>query len=613
MTRLAMMLLVTASMFVPTAARADDALKQALSALPRDAMILICVPNIKQANADFGTAVHDLGLEQTLQLPSDSLMGLLQQKLPFLEELNPEGFAAVVFLPAQNLPELSLKQALVLSSKNPKAMLEKTKAEAQENGLWTLTLGGQAMFAAIRGENQLVIGQVADTVQAIKDSKGGLNEKLESPAMKAMVGLDLVAWVDAERVATILKPLAETMLFPMMTAQAGTSPLDQKGAEMNKKNIEMLMNGAAAISFGVGLEEAGVVMRGAVKAKPATDLAKRLTVATTDDSLLKGLPDGNYILAGGSIASQKQQEAAYSQVEPMISMLKTLEGVEQSDVAELETLAKGLMMATRGSRTTIEELPSGKGGLIGAAIIIQTTDSGKWLQQLQEAIEKGKKIASTFKAGDSAKKIEEFLNAFTYTPDAEQMDELKVSTMVIDLSKFSEIDEDMIEELQKVIGSEGIMLRLVAPDAGHVVATFGGGLDYLKHVVETTKKDEAPLMTETGIPAVAEHLPKTHNSVYYIALDHGLKLVQSILKALDEEPLPIAVPDIHAPLGIGTTGGEGWLQFDMFVPVQDMRAGRQVVMTMMGKQAAPPAGTETPKGTASDVKTGAGSKGSDSP
>jgi hypothetical protein len=121
-----------------------------------------------------------------------------------------------------------------------------------------------------------------------------------------------------------------------------------------------------------------------------------------------------------------------------------------------------------------------------------------------------------------------------------------------------------------------------------VVVGFGGGKTRMAKLIEQAKKDEPALANDEGIKKVVKSLPKERASVTYLAVDRILASVNRVMEALEEERLPVQMPTINAPLAMVGSGGDGWMQLDLFLPTELVIASKNAAMVMMGQAAAPP-------------------------
>ena len=89
--------------------------------------------------------------------------------------------------------------------------------------------------------------------------------------------------------------------------------------------------------------------------------------------------------------------------------------------------------------------------------------------------------------------------------------------------------------------------------------------------------------------------------MWYVALDQIFLSVNDVLAELGEERLPIPVPQIDAPVAMAASGGDGFVQLDLFLPMELLIAGKNAGMAMMGSMMAPqPAPAPAPVPTESD-------------
>ena len=93
--------------------------------------------------------------------------------------------------------------------------------------------------------------------------------------------------------------------------------------------------------------------------------------------------------------------------------------------------------------------------MLGAAIVVESTDSAQWLDKMESSLEIVKKLASDFDP-DEAEKV---LSLGSYTKAAEELAGVKVHQFKIDLSASDHIDEEDIESAHEIIGSDGLLLR----------------------------------------------------------------------------------------------------------------------------------------------------------
>ncbi len=581
------------------AVRAGDAMNGALASIPADVVGFVCIPSLQQLDSDYQQAVLNLGLQPFVPPPWNSPVAVLKQKLPMLEGIDEKGSVALVFMPAETVFELQMKQALLIPAKDPKAMIETMGGQAGEGGLWVINMMGQPSHAAIRGK-QVIIAAQAEVAKALKETQTSIAGKLKPADLKALQGQDLVVWVDGDRLFKLLKPMVDGILVPMMMAQAGGGGFNAKSAEMNKKNMDMFFEGAASMSLGLALDGEGVGLRWAMTSKPGTELAKRTKMKNTDGSLLSGLPSAKYMAAFGQTVDPVQVEASFEQIDSLFSMADEVEEIDQEKLEQLKGILKEMLPMITGGRGMVEGLAPGPDGLFGASLVIDTTDGKKWLEQVGKLVDLAEQMLADAAKHETAdedfkKWSSNIIEALSFDSEAEEVAGVKVGHFKFDLTKIEDIDEEDLEDVTKVIGQDGVLLRMAPVDARTVAIGFGGGKTRMGTLIEQAKKKEAPLDGDAGIKKVAAFLPEKRASVAYVAVDQILAFIPNVMKALgEEEVFPVQMPKIDAPLAMAASGGDGWMQLDMFLPTELLVASKDAGMMMAGSMMAPPPPTTPP-------------------
>ncbi len=587
-------LLLCLALVIPCTANAGGSMKDALSTVPSDALGCLCVPNLKSVDANYQTMIAALGLQPFVPPPANSLVTLVQQMLPFGSGLDMDGPMAVVLMPADNPFELGDKAAIILTAKEPKAVLETMGATPGEEGVWSLMLFGSPSFAAVNG-SRLIFAEQSDVAKAVGASKEGLHTKLKENELKSLDGLDVAVWIGADRLLTKFKPQIDGFMNMMAMTQGAGNPMAMKQAELQKKQIGLFIDGMATLSMGLGLKESGLDLRFAFTSRPGSELRAQTKVRNTTDSLLKNLPGGKYMLAFGETADPAQVKASLSSLDDYIAIANEVEGVDKEKVGQLKQVLETWAPMITGVRASVQAVAPNDLGVFRLSTVIDTTNSTEWIKQASAAVKLLQSIIAdeglTEVAGSD---LQEFVKAAKFEVNAEKIDGSEVAHMSMDLSKIDLLDEDDVEELHGVIGKEGALVRMAAADAKTIVVTFGGGSETFGSALKLAKSGASPLEDDAGIKRTSAGMAKDRYLVGYLAVDEVLKGIRHAMAAMDEEPIPIHMPPIKAPLGITGIGGDGWSQLDMFVPTPLLVAAKDAAMAFMGSQAAAPAAPAEP-------------------
>ena len=117
-------------------------------------------------------------------------------------------------------------------------------------------------------------------------------------------------------------------------------------------------------------------------------------------------------------------------------------------------------------------------------------------------------------------------------------------------------------------------------DTDHVIATFGGGPGRFDNVIGLVKGKQAPLSKNPGIVNTAKAMATQRNAEMYFAVDSLMRMLSDIGKATDE-PFPVTMPQINAPVGMVSYGvGKAAGQADVFVPMELIIQVRDVWKSM---------------------------------
>ena len=545
---------------------ADDAI-DSLSVIPGEAMAFVCIPNPQALDADIQTSITKLGLGGMVPLPGNSVLSMLEAQAPPLQKMDANKPLAVVVMPADTLPGLNKSQAMLIPCDDPESIIQEFNGQQADNGSWTVNVFGTELQADVR-QKHLILAERAELVQGIKKSSKTMGDLLPAPVRMGMADLDLIIGLNLAKLSSLVEPLIESRLFPILESQAESS-LEKQSVEINKRQIKQLLEGMETMIIGLRLEESGLAFRLTGSVKAGSELSKSTHMRVTDESLLKGLPSERWSIVSGQVADEMQMQAQFDNLQPMLEAFKSSDGVDESTLASLQDTLKKWLLGSRGYQMSLTPLSENSDGVVGICMVVHCQDSQQWLQQTEEAIRLGRELAST-----ADNEATEFLNAFSVTTSD------GIVVMEIDMSQLDAIDEDQQEMIAGVLGSEAILrMKAVGPD--RVLMSFGGGVERLAELEQGMAKNGDP--QSAGINDISEFLPAQRNSVTYVFVDQTVELVRRVLMAMDEEDLPFPTPQVDVPIAVTATGGENWWRADFVVPMDVISAGRDIAMTMLGQ------------------------------
>ena len=134
----------------------------------------------------------------------------------------------------------------------------------------------------------------------------------------------------------------------------------------------------------------------------------------------------------------------------------------------------------------------------------------------------------------SAPEAQEAMKAVKYAQNAETLNGVSVDHLVINLDGQG-ISTDELAQLKRILGKDGITIRLAAVDDKHIAATIGGGKDRMAQVIKLAKGNQAPLSRDAGIKSVAGQMSKQKVTEGYVSIDNIMKAVSAISKVVGED------------------------------------------------------------------------------
>jgi hypothetical protein len=362
-------------------------------------------------------------------------------------------------------------------------------------------------------------------------------------------------------------------------------------AKTQEEQLKLLVDGMAHGLIGVSLGKPGLGLRFMMTMKPESKMAKMYKIETTTQSLLTGLPAGEYVGVFGQAIDPEQTKTSFDQgIDPYVEMLKGQEGMDSEKIDRMRNWLKDWVVLWKGIRGSVVATEPGPEGLFACNLVFETTDAGKWMELARKMV--GELLTWEI-ANEDVKKI---MATVSHQADAEEIGGVKVDHVKVDLwelARKEEAPDEDVANLKKVLGEEGIVFRMGAVDSKTAVVCLGGKTSTAL-LIKRAASNDAPLEKDAGIEKVSAYLPKKRQSVAYVALDNIVKLVRNITDAMGEEMFPLQVPTINAPLALTGTGGKEWMQVDILLPTDLMIAGKNAAMMMMGTMGAAQQGQQQP-------------------
>lgn len=587
-----------------------------LDVIPNDATAFVAIRNLRELDRDIQAVSTQLGFplgaEGMFPAPLEWLKGSLQMT----EGLRENAGAALVLLnasDAKTVEELPDRLVLYIPATDPKALLTGMGAEEGTDGLYKLDLGGSPSVAVAREGFALVAKAPEGTdatpkalIAAGKAKGDGVIKAMAPDRVKSFARQDVFVWINFRTLSDdvrkeIMSELGE--FFQNLGGSMGQTQPEDAQANQAVQQIEQFLTQGDEVSLGILLDsKIGLNISAYSRVKEGTDLAKRIAaVQPPKNSLLTGLPDDDFVLAGGAVVAATpetldQMRKAAEEMAKSISEMDKDEGtpLTPENLKPIIDLYLELLKNTERAGLSISKIGAaeGEGGLIGLTAVAQVKDAKAWRGQVHQGFDKIKQIVAGVAKADQMEqeKVDEVMNAIVWQENAGEVAGASVDVLRVELDKISAVPPEALQQTKAVIGPEGVLIRIATVGDKQVVIAFGGGEERLAKVVELVKQEQAPLAKNAKIAKVAGRLP-TDNRVceFYFSIDNLIGIIDAAATRL-ESPLPVKLSLANAaPIAATTVNVDNLSQqIDFLIPIELIVSGSQMVrqqllpMMMMG-------------------------------
>ncbi len=575
--------------------------------IPADAWGVVVLRDLKSINSKVIGVGQELGLPIGPGTMAGDPLAMLKGMLGIGEGLDDKGSVALVILKTEELTFESLGKSVVLlvPCSDPKAFLEQfavsgeggeaaSKPQSEEKpaeegaaqadlpaGVTKISLMGKSSFAMAKGK-LAVLAPEPEALRTFARGKGSMKTTLgEERLALAEKKFDLFVWLNVAQAGPAIKDTVKNALMGIMLMGAMSDPTIANQVQPMIQKIEKFLDEAASLQLGLAVNKAGFDLDLYMQAKPDTALAKSIAeCGATEKSLLTGLPAEKFVLAMGGPSGAKSEDVKQATTvltglfdKPQVKNVCDAEKLEpfKKLLAEfIELTSGGQWLSLSASR-----LPEGEYGMIGLTVVAEIPHAAKkWAAAFGKLVDSGLQLVTN----EDARKI---LDAVQYKADAEKVGEAQVGHLTIDVAKLPDVGADDVTAVQKIVGKEGLLLRVAVLDEDHVAILFGGGPKRVEMVAALAKEGKSPLGDEASIKALEPNLPKGKRFFeLYVAVDTLLTLINDAALAAGEKekPIPAEIPAMNAPVAVIGTAGKDSQQINIYVPMKVVKGIKDVAM-----------------------------------
>lgn len=550
---------------VPVRAESVNALKS----VPAEAWASLTIRNVGELDNKLMALAQRLNTPVPMS-PLEMLKGMLQ-----LTGVNHDAGVAVVMMPMLNPADPNSAFGILVPCSDFAAMTASMAMEEPVGGVSRCMLMGAEESYIAQHENYAILSPSAAGVQAILAAKS--NPTSATAWSKHQLGRfaqdDITLHINLK--AIVASPMVQG-LMPMLAA----------GGSFNPQDLNDLDSATVAVRVGENSLNVGLYYQVAEGSESANLMN---SVKATTKSLLQGLPGGDYMFAGG-LHGSKEVFAKYGEVyggvlgNPMVAMNI---GADPAQMQEVGTLVSALVANIRDVSFSANALPEGADGVMGMTKVVTFDGDAKG-----NCAKMGDIFTKLLGGMFTSAEAQEAVKNIKFKSGAETIGDVSVDQLAVALDQMEGVSEKDYNQMKKIFGAEGLLIRMAAIDDTRVAVTFGGGKAMMESLAARIKEGGAPLGADDGIKKVGGMLPKSKTLEAYFSIDNTMKFAAAAANAVNEMPPP-PFPKVEVPVGVvgAPVGGVGF-QLDVAVPMEMVVAVKDFAMSMQGG-GPPPGGPAT--------------------
>ena len=553
--------------------------------IPADALVVFKVNKLQQVNDEAGALLREFGVAEQDPAMANPLAAF-QEETGIKEGLNLEGNLAI-YLANGDLEGDTPPMVVLIPVSDYQAFLGNfTNKQDEGGGITRVRLGEAAADDEDMGDEDVGDDDDIGYVMEMGEYAGlsPMKELLKKPEEAITFGgvtagmleeRDIVMYANFKTVGPMLlkhlqegnaREQARTEIKESLAENeqfARFEPVADALIDQVFDFAERFLNEAEAAAMTMDLSDQGISLGSVGQFKPDSYMANLFgSMATSDEPMLDGLPEGNYIAFGGT-ADNREMSAKFFEdfLGPVAAKLREVEGSEK--LAEYVDAIKTQITSAGEARMGMFA-PSGPLG--GSALFQQVAIQGGDVAALKQAQKK-------------AAELQPEIMAALMPPDMQEMGMMGGAAKYEEGAKevggvtFDKLSVDMEAQQEQGMGAMP-MNMIFGPDGpttyfGEVedrLVTVGGLTDQqIASVIEAVKADSAPLAEDAGVRQVLEHLPEQRTAVFFFRPDELVKSGVGYARQMGMN-LPIQMPDNLPPAGFAMGPAENAVQWQGFIP-----------------------------------------------
>lgn len=340
-------------------------------------------------------------------------------------------------------------------------------------------------------------------------------------------------------------------------------PVLQTAADQLFNAAEAFLRDTDAATWSIDFDPAaGIATNVVAQFKPDSYLGNTLPkFESSDDSLLTGLPDGNYLMYGGSVGDVELSSQLFEDFAgPVLAELDKVEGAEP--VKQYVEQVKKVIQATESSRFGLMA-PTGPMG--GSPLVQQVLIQNGQAQQISDATKQMAqampKLMQQFARDANVPQGEMPDVSTSFTEDAKTVAGVSFAKFSTQLPQNDPMQAMM---MNMVFGPEGQVTYAAVVEDSYV--TVGGLTDaQIAEVVNAVKAESDALSQKPGLDLVNQNLPEQRTGAFYINVGEMARTGLGFAQAFGQAP-PVEIPQNLPPIGAAFGPAENAIQSGLFIP-----------------------------------------------
>lgn len=538
-----------------------------LDYVPSQAPVVITVANLGELMADVTRVNAAMGDQGSPMLPM--FMGMMGG----MPGMDMTGSMAIVINSTdfENMDPSAISVILPIADMD--ALVGALGGQVAD-GVVSLNMQGQQVAMKSLGGGFAVAGQSADVVNGFTGNAGQLaanQTRLGANGTELMSGGDVTVMVNIQALRPLIEPELDGMMQQAEMMAAGVPGAGgQMPAEAMQAGVLQFLEEASMGVISLSADESGVGLNIATQFLAETAMAEFFNADGNAHELLSRVPGGAYYFAGAADFTWPGFETVAEMANTAMQQMNEAQPDAGGMMGQFGKMDLGEMLQkAQGYAQVVSVNPAGmQAGLLKNSVTyMASTDPAAIIDFQRQAT-----TAADGAAGGGVQ-MASFFDAASKTIDGVELDAYGTSFSADQNSMAAGPSPAMMMQMffGPDMGPKGYMGKL----AGGMVQTTTQDEAYVATAIDAAKNGNG-LGTDEAVSAIADKLPQGRFFEMFIGTDHLLNNVAPMLAMFGLIDGFEPTGDM-APVAMGLAGRSGGFNFGLFVPLEVIEVGSEMV------------------------------------